>query len=221
MVRQQSSSLSPNLSPCRSSGNHYLRLFQKPIEDFDCKINCWALWHSLCGSNWQLMWQAQTHSVCKSFQVVSFHFSEVNELLNVKLCWVKKFQHQSNSNAITCINKGLLSRFLVYFNFQLEQSGILSREWQFYTTGFKIWMSYTFFFFGRSIHWQTYGPEFRASHNVTECVGQHGFNLKSNTVLKFFAAALPFCMALSKSVHWQERFCIAVLSIISSGVISC
>ena len=41
-----------------------------------------------------------------------------------------------------------------------------------------------------------------------------GSTWKLNTVLKFFAAALPFCMTVSKSVHWQELFCIAVLSII-------
>ena len=35
----QSSSLSPSSSPCRSSGNHSRRLFQKSIEGFDCKIN--------------------------------------------------------------------------------------------------------------------------------------------------------------------------------------
>ena len=38
LVRLQSSSLSPSLTPCLSSGNHSQRLFQKTIERFDCKI---------------------------------------------------------------------------------------------------------------------------------------------------------------------------------------
>ena len=49
LVRRQSSSLSPSLSTCQSSGDR--RLFQKKIEGFDCKINGRAfgapIWHSL------------------------------------------------------------------------------------------------------------------------------------------------------------------------------
>ena len=36
-------SLSPSSSPCKSSANHFWRLFQKTIEDFECKINSPAL----------------------------------------------------------------------------------------------------------------------------------------------------------------------------------
>ena len=39
LVRRQSSSYSPSLSSCLSSGNHPLRLIQKTIEGFDCKVN--------------------------------------------------------------------------------------------------------------------------------------------------------------------------------------
>ena len=45
--------------------------------------------------------------ICPKFQVISFHFFEVNELLDEieqKLCKVKKFQLQSMSNAIRCID---------------------------------------------------------------------------------------------------------------------
>ena len=42
-------------------------------------------------------------------------------------------------------------------------------------------------------------------------VGRHGFN--SCIELKLISAQRPFCVALSQSVHWQERFYIAVLSI--------
>ena len=83
------------------------------------------------------------------------------------------------SNAITYIKKKDCCQ-----DFWYKQSEILNREWQSYTPGFKIWMSYTFQVFNtRSIHWQTYGSEFWASHNVTECVQAtvqlHGFNLKT------------------------------------------
>ena len=44
MVRQHSSSSSPNFSSCWSSCNYSWRLFQKTIEGFKCKINGWALW---------------------------------------------------------------------------------------------------------------------------------------------------------------------------------
>ena len=51
LVSRQSSSLSPSLSPCLSSGNYSLRLFQETIKGFDCKINGRALgavlWHRL------------------------------------------------------------------------------------------------------------------------------------------------------------------------------
>ena len=42
-TRRQSSSLSPSLSPCWSSGNHSRRLFQKTIEGLEGKINGQAL----------------------------------------------------------------------------------------------------------------------------------------------------------------------------------
>ena len=61
----QDSSLSPSLSPCRSSCNHSRRLFQKTIENFDCKINgqaIWAVLWSLSGSDGQ----AQTQGVSES-----------------------------------------------------------------------------------------------------------------------------------------------------------
>ena len=47
------------------------RLFEKTIEDFDCKINGRALWavllHSLGGEDWQ----AQTQNVSKSAAVTA------------------------------------------------------------------------------------------------------------------------------------------------------
>ena len=53
LPRLQSTCLSPSSSPCLSSGNHLLTLFQKTIEGFDCKTNGWALGaalqHSLAG----------------------------------------------------------------------------------------------------------------------------------------------------------------------------
>ena len=51
LVKCQSSSSSPSLSSCRSSGNHSQRLFEKRIKGFDTKINGAALRHSLGGSN--------------------------------------------------------------------------------------------------------------------------------------------------------------------------
>ena len=48
LVTLQSSSLSPCSSPCWSSSNHTVRLFQKAIDIFDCKSTA-ELRHSLGG----------------------------------------------------------------------------------------------------------------------------------------------------------------------------
>ena len=58
MIRQQSSSLSSSLSPCRSSGNYFRTLFQKTIEGFDCKIN--AMMAKLLGQRSCTAWAGQT-----------------------------------------------------------------------------------------------------------------------------------------------------------------
>ena len=71
LVRQQSSSLSPSLSPCQSSGNHSWRLFQKTIEGFDCKINGQALWAALQHSLGGLDGRDQTQCVAKSSAVAA------------------------------------------------------------------------------------------------------------------------------------------------------
>ena len=56
-IQVADSSLSPSLSPCRSSGNHPWRLFQKTIK-FDCKINGQALGQRLgtTGKNTGSFW---------------------------------------------------------------------------------------------------------------------------------------------------------------------
>ena len=66
MLRRDSSSLSPSLSPCLSSGqsnHHSQRLFTKTIKSFDWKINHWALETALLHTVHSLGWsdrQAQT-----------------------------------------------------------------------------------------------------------------------------------------------------------------
>ena len=50
--RLQSSSSSPSLSSCKSSGNHFRRLFQKAIEGFEC--------NSMASAETQQVWQSST-----------------------------------------------------------------------------------------------------------------------------------------------------------------
>ena len=64
MVRLQSSRLSPCLSPCWSSGNHFWRLFQKTVNSFDCKIN--SSWGS-APAQLRQVWLA--HTIRRHFQV--------------------------------------------------------------------------------------------------------------------------------------------------------
>ena len=67
-VRRQSSSLSPSLSPCQSSGNCSLKLFQKKIKGFGCKIMGQAFGGS-CSAELEGLLQdckAQTQDVSKS-----------------------------------------------------------------------------------------------------------------------------------------------------------
>ena len=71
LVRRQSSSLSPSLSPCQSSGNCSLKLFQKKIKGFGCKINGQAFGGS-CSAELEGLLQdckAQTQGVSKSAAV--------------------------------------------------------------------------------------------------------------------------------------------------------
>ena len=72
-VRWQSSSLSPSLSPCWSSGNHFKRLFQKIINGFDYKINGRALGAALRCSLGRSDRLAQTQGVSKSAAVAACH----------------------------------------------------------------------------------------------------------------------------------------------------
>ena len=81
LVRQQSSKLNPSLSPCRSSGKHSWRLFQRTIKGFDCKINSRALGAVLRHT---LGWSdglAQTQGVSKSAAVAAG-----SDLLTWKQC---------------------------------------------------------------------------------------------------------------------------------------
>ena len=73
--RLMGSNLSPSLSPCLSSGNHSLVLFQEVIEGFDCKINGRFLGVKapavdLHSFGW-LDCQAQTQGVSKSAAVAA------------------------------------------------------------------------------------------------------------------------------------------------------
>ena len=63
LVRLQSSCLSSSSSPCLSSGNYSLRLFQKKIKGFDCKTNGRAPRAGLLDSLGWLDWLAQTQGV--------------------------------------------------------------------------------------------------------------------------------------------------------------
>ena len=63
--------LSPSSSPCWSSGNHSLRLFEKTIEGFCCKIHGRAVWAAFLQCLGWSDGQAQTQGVSKLVAVAA------------------------------------------------------------------------------------------------------------------------------------------------------
>ena len=122
LVRRQSLSLSPNASPCRSSGNHSRRQLQKTIKGFDCKINGRALGSALRHGLGRFDRWAQTQRVSESEAVVAGHDSlalgaKCYHSCDTDLLW--------ESYRFWCfVNFGLWRAWWLFFS-------LLDREWEF------------------------------------------------------------------------------------------
>ena len=141
--------------------------------------------------------------ICPKLQVLSSHFSEVNQLHDE--CWAKHNQWENISTVTTiyvlCYNTywRLLSRNLVYLVWPWYSTWVI-REWQSCLQQFRL-----------SLQNMT-------SHNNTviycHIVGRHGFN--ANRVLKLSATPWQFVWHWACQCTDTSAFFIAELSIFFS-----
>ena len=117
LVRLQSSSLNPNLSPCQSSGNHSRPLFQKTIEDFDCKINGRAL------SSWNLA-PAQLGQVRKASTNIGHFKVGSSRCQQWLVCPGKKCYHSCNTDLVESQKDLILFKFWAVLLIFFTRNGI-------------------------------------------------------------------------------------------------